>query len=850
MLAKEGEKKVIVSHNEWLSFGELLKAFRTRRHVTQLQLAKDIGVHRHAIGRWEQGDGLPAKKAIVLELARHLRLDDAETRQILEASFTALPPPCIIPYPRNPLFTGREDLLETLYERFSADRVVALTQSYALYGLGGIGKTHLALEYAYRHALEYTAVFWISADSAETILASFLDIANVLALPQRKETDRQQVVMAVQQWLSIHSQWLLIWDNVEELELVTRFLPPMRQGAVLITTRSQTLGALVQGLALSPMTLQEGMLFLLRRAKVLPPEATGEQLEHLAEYQPREYSAARELATIMDGLPLALDQAGAYIEETNCSLYDYRERYEQRRAFLLDRRGTLEGNHPHSVTTTFLLASERVQPLHPAALELLRFCAFLSPDAIPEEIFQAGACHLGPVLGPVATDPLQFDLTLAALRTFSLMQRHSQTRTLSMHRLVQTVLREGMNQQEQELWQQRVIRLLNAVFPERTHETWEWCERLLPHIRTCVTNIPDQVGDQAVADVLQKAADYLRMHAQYQEAEPFYQRALRIWEQAHESAYLPIAQPLCGLATLYYEQGKYEEGELLYQRALHIQEQCLGLMHPDVASTLNSLALLYEMQGQYEQAMSCYQRALYIWGQAWGSDHPATAGPLWGLALLSAIRGKYEEAELLYQRALRIWQVLGPMHPNVAAPLWGLADIYREQGKCEQAEPLYQRALHIWEQALGPDHPDVAYPLYGLADLYREQGKYEMAEELYRRALYIREQALGLKHPDVASSLHGLARLYYKQGRYKEAETCYRRALAIQGQRGRKHHPETAKSLVGLSRLYKQQGNKKQALSLLQRACVILEQGLGEAHPETREAMNDYHRMQEQILLV
>src|SRR5450432_3796797 len=152
-LSQKGMKKVIVSSHAWPLFGELLKDFRMRRHLTQQQLAEEMGMHRHAIGRWEQGDGLPAKKTVVLELARYLRLDDAEARQLLDASFTALAPPFALPSPRNPLFTGREDLLDLLHQHLSLEQGDALTRSYALSGLGGMGKTHLALEYAYRSGL-------------------------------------------------------------------------------------------------------------------------------------------------------------------------------------------------------------------------------------------------------------------------------------------------------------------------------------------------------------------------------------------------------------------------------------------------------------------------------------------------------------------------------------------------------------------------------------------------------------------------------------------------------------------------------------------------------------------------
>jgi len=355
------------------SFGELLKTFRKRKQLTQKQLAQQLGVHANTISSWELGTYLPATRGLVLELARHLALDEQETRQLLEASLTALSPHWQVPFQRNPLFTGREEILETLHTRLHAEQVVARTQSYALHGLGGIGKTQIALEYAYRHALEYSAVFWIEAETVEYIVSSMLRIAELLQLPERQETDQQRIVAAVQSWLSTHSRWLLIWDNLEDLELLHYFLSPARQGAVLITTRCQVLGTLALGLELSSMRPEEGMLFLLRRAKVLEPEATSEQVQQLAQRLPAEYAAAEKLVTAMDGLPLALDQAGASIEEMGCSLSDYLRYYEQQRHQLLDRGVALGVDHPHSVIATLGLASQRVAQRHPAASDPLHF---------------------------------------------------------------------------------------------------------------------------------------------------------------------------------------------------------------------------------------------------------------------------------------------------------------------------------------------------------------------------------------------------------------------------------------------------------------------------------------------
>src|SRR5215813_11361364 len=205
------------------SFGELLKTFRKRRCLSQKNLAASLGIHYNSISIWERGSYLPKSKKIVLELAHQLSLDEQGTRQLLEASFTTMAPYWGVPFPRNPFFTGREEILEALYESLHVNEVAAQTQWYALYGLGGVGKTQVALEYAYRHALEYSGVFWIAAETVERILSSMRNIAQLLDLDEQTETDPHRLIAAVQRWLTTHKKWLLIWDNVEDLEILQRF---------------------------------------------------------------------------------------------------------------------------------------------------------------------------------------------------------------------------------------------------------------------------------------------------------------------------------------------------------------------------------------------------------------------------------------------------------------------------------------------------------------------------------------------------------------------------------------------------------------------------------------------------
>lgn len=793
------------------SFGDVLRDFRKSKRMSQRTLAERMGVHRNTIWSWEQGNYLPDSKSMMLELAYQLGLSDSEARQLLEASLTALSPHWSVPYQRNVFFTGRDALLDQLHQLMHTDQVVALTQSYALYGLGGVGKTQIALEYAYRYALEYSAIFWIEGETVESILASLGRIAAHLQLSEREDSDRQRMVAAVQHWLTTNGTWLLIWDNVEDPELLQHFLPPARQGAILITTRRSSLGTLAQSLELSPMTLAEGAAFVLRRAHLNKEMRPGESKPH-----PSEWGTAQELVKLMGGLPLALDQAGAYIEESGCDLSDYLQLYQEQRVPLLGRRGTLGRDHPHPVTTTFRLAYEQVRQQHAFAADLLCLCAFLAPEAIPEEIFLAGTAASQGASDPIVTDLYQFDQAIVMLRKFSLVQRQPRAQTLSLHRLVQVTLQEGMGEREKMQWQQRVVHLLNAAFPAVTSDTgteiWEPCERLFPHVMNCAAALPACLQSQEFAELLLKAADYLDQRSQYERAKALYQQALQIQIQLCGLEHPNVASLQSKLAYLYRLLGDYEQAEVLFQSAERVLEQALGPQHPEVAYPLEGLAMVYYEQGKYELAEPLQQRALQIREQTRGLEHPEVSLSLIRLGNIYFEQGKYELAEVVYQRSLLIReQVWGQGHFRLAGPLSNLGDVYREQGKYELAEALYQRAVRIDEQTLGPAHLDVAFTLVSLADLYRKWGNSTQAEELYRRSLAIAEQTLGPEHHRIAYPLHGLALLCQEQGQYEQAEALFQRTLQIREQHLGQEHPKTAETLRDLALLHQCQSKLSEA---------------------------------------
>jgi CHAT domain-containing protein len=395
-------------------------------------------------------------------------------------------------------------------------------------------------------------------------------------------------------------------------------------------------------------------------------------------------------------------------------------------------------------------------------------------------------------------------------------------------------------------------------------------------------------GDNVEA-LFQRASE-LTQQGKYAEAEPLYQRALAILNQAltklspqQRQAIRRQVQGLVALAginrgLLLASQGRHGEAKQMFQESLGVLEQALGRNHPDVikmrqafttyaqqqqqarqttpqvspqrptgqsfalqeADRLNELGMEQYRKAQYAQALESFQRSLAIREQALGANHPDVASSLNNLANLYHSQGQYSKAEPLYQRSLAIWeQALGANHPDVAVSLNNLAELYHSQGQYSKAEPLVQRSLAILEQALGANHPDVAVSLNNLASLYQRQGQYSKAEPLYQRSLAIREQALGANHPDVAQSLHNLAVLYKAQGQYSKAEPLVQRSLAIREQALGANHPDVATALNNLAELYHSQGQYSKAEPLYQRSLAIREQALGANHPDVASSLNN-----------
>lgn len=694
-----------------------------------------------------------------------------------------------LPFPRNEFFTDRDDILSGLYKDFNAGKTVQ-----ALNGIGGVGKTQTALEYAYRYQQDYQVLLWSKAHTRESLVTDFAAITALLDPTKMKAQDQNEAVNAVKRWLENHGDWLLILDNVDDWAMAREFIPMKKTGHVLLTTCAINAKPIAAQQEVEMMNSQEGALLLLHRLgkikKGEPLESAPKQLKEQAE----------SLSKTLDGLPLALDQAASFIEDTPSTLEEYQTLYQNAHRELLKRRG-LAIDH-ESVTVTFSLAFEKVTKANSAAADLLRACAFLKADSIPEEIFSRGAKELGEAISSEAEKPIGLSDAIKGAGRFSLLRRDPEARAVSLHQIVQVVLKDEMDNDVKRMWAERAIRAVNSAFPDVEYSDWPLCAQLIPHALLLESPINDYSFEFPEAGrLLNQAGSYLYELAQYDKAESLLTHALKIRKRALRATHPDTAVSLSKLARLYKLQGKYSDAEPFYYRALEIRQQELGDAHRDTLVSFNKLGEVYRLQGRYDDAESLIMRALESCKQLLKAKHPDTEAIL-NIGNLYISQGRYDDAESVIERAVEIREgELGRDHPDTGESLRNRGNIYRLQRRYSEAESDIKRVLDIVEQNYGPEHPYKAATLNNQAEIYADQGKYKEAEPLYRRALKIRKRALGAEHPATAKIHSNLAKLYVAQERYEEAERHYRRALKIRTHALGAEHPDTVTVVENLAAL-------------------------------------------------
>lgn len=684
----------------------------------------------------------------------------------------------------TPNFTGRDGELKQIKGALAQEASAAITP---VHGMGGVGKTTLAREYAWRLGQEnhYAGIWWINAEKAPGVQnwpgieQGLIDLRRELypALPEPKEREpAAREMLRHLEGLAQSKPWLLVYDNADDIDVAEQdnWKPPANV-QVLITSRLSKWRSGVKGVELDEWKLEDAIAYLKKES---------------ARSDLSDADAAR-IANELGCLPLALSHAAAYLREVDTATADS---YLARLATHLASVPETADAKTRAVTATLLENVAQAEARAKGATAILRLAGFFAPDDIPEELFQQDADETYPEeLRAVLSDPLAYEKATGALGRLSLLDYRRDTKTFSVHRLVQTILRNDIGQQHQ-IWAGAALRIANAIFPHVAFSNWASCARLLPHALAASEYYGNQVCYR-LARLLNQMAFYLYQQAEYIRAEPLFEHALTILTHLLGPQHVDVATVLNHLGNLNLHMGRQRAAQSFLERSLAIRENVLGPDAPDVGIVLGNLACVLIEQHDLGRALPLRLRELAIMEKA----HHA-------------------------------------MHPCVATACNNLAAIYHDINKPDLAEPLYKRSIEISEQSLVPDHPEVGDALNNLAELYRAQGKYDLAEPLYKRSLAIREKALGPDHPDVAMSLNNLAALYHAQDQCELAEAHYKRSIVLLKNSPQPNHAHLGLLLNNLALLYYKMGQLTGALLCAQEAVDLLRDALGNDHPKAQMA--------------
>ena len=628
----------------------------------------------------------------------------------------------------------------------------------------------------------------------------------------------------------------MILDNVDTEEAVVsveKLLAELRGGQVLITSRLARFSDVVEPLELDVMSPEDGAQFLLEKTQVKGHRGrkpTG-----------NDEADALELATELDGLALAIEQAGAYIVHLRQSFAEYLALWRARKAEVyawVNRTIQYAGPSNAPLRSVAVTWQTTIDQLGERERKLLNLLAWFAPAPMPLSIF-ASLNEL------TEWDHEHFEAAIANLADFSMLTWDAEAETVKVHRVVQDILRTRQTDPKANL--SIALGLLNKAIPAGNPEdvrTWPAWEPLRPHVAVAASEGKRLEIPVPTSRMMGQLGALLWAKALHRDAEPLQRDALAMDEQHFGPHSIEVATRLNNLAQTLQATNRLADAEPLMRRALVIDERSYGAEHPRVAIELNNLAQLLQTTNRLAEAEPMMRRALAIGERSYGAEHPKVATRLNNLALLLQTTNRLAETEPLMRRALAIVeQSYGTEHPKVAVCLVNLAQLLKATNRLAEAEPLIRRALAIDEQSYGAEHPDVAVDLNTLAALLQATNRMAEAEPLIRRALAIDEQSYGAEHPDVATDLNYLAQLLQATNRLAEAEPLIRRALAIDEQSFGAEHPTVARDLNTLAQLLKDTNRLVEAEPLSGRAFAVFSafaKATGHEHPHMQTALANY----------
>ena len=772
-----------------------------------------------------------------------------------------------IPYFGTPNFVGRSDELTIIHEKLHQENnAVAIS---AVSGMGGIGKTELAVKYARKYINDYPGgICWLNARDANLAagIIQFVQLQMGLEVPQQDFQGNpltliQQVAWCWQNWQPPVGLVLVILDDVTNLEGFAELIPPNHRFRILMTTRLRDIDANVEEIALGVLSPEEGLQLLInivgeKRIRhyvrvACPKDSERSNRNDSLEVKDvgiaslrrndTELETAQELCEWLGYLPLGIELVGRYIKKKPPH-FTFRKMLE----LLQQQRLNQEAINPQqkglSTAQRGVLAAFELSwvELSPETQKIAGLLSLFAADIFVWEWVESTAKLLN-------WDESDVETAIEQLYQRHLVQcvEEDWEYSYQIHPLIREFLKIKLKadadiKEIKQAFTNTFMEIAQTIPQTSTLEFINLVKKAIPHLTEVAENLIDIVSDEDLNWAFTGLASFYNGQGLYALAEPWLEQCVSTVKSRLGENHPSTATSFNNLAELYCSQGRYHEAEPLCIQALELYKQLLGENHPLVALSFNNLAELYRSQGRYEEAEPLYIQALELRKQLLGVNHPDTASSFNNLAVLYESQGKYEEAEPLHIEALELRkQLLGVNHPDTASSFNNLAVFYYFQGRYEEAEPLHIEALELYKQLLGVNHPDTASSLNNLALLYYSQGRYEEAEPLHIEALELRKQLLGVNHPDIALSFNNLAELYRSQGRYEEAEPLYIQALELRKQLLGVNHPDIAQSLNNLALLYYSQGRYEEAEPLHIEALELRKQLLGVNHPDTASSFNN-----------
>ena len=648
---------------------------------------------------------------------------------------------------QNPHFTGRESALADLREQLISGRIGAWKQ--AITGMGGVGKTQLAVEYVYLYRNEYVVMWWMRAEEPVTLASDYEGLADVigekaLGLSEDRMADHDAKIQAIQRWLDNESNWLLVFDNAKEPENIAPYIPHQGGGHVLITSRTRDWNGVAESdRELGVFDRDDAVKFIIER--------TGQSDENAAEV----------LANELGCLPLALEQAGSYIKTRYKSIDEYLTLFRERHEALLQRERP--ANYPDTVATTWEISFQQAERDTKSAADFAALCAYVAPDNIPRWLFSNVPSSLAEEL-PLLADDVEFEDAMAALQNYSLITVTEDA--ISIHRLMQMIVRDRLGEDGERKWVEMAVQLLNGAFPSDTDDrtTWPSYAALMSHVLQ-VKEHAERLGiaSETVAVLLSNAGNYLRVQADFSTARLFHEQALKIMKVVYGDNHPNVAGALNNLGLVLAELGDYPNAKDYHEQALKIRKAIYGDKHPQVAMSLNNLGLVLAELGDYPNAKECFEQALGIYKAIYGDKHPDVASALFSLGTVLELSGDYPNAKDYHEQALKIRKAIyGDKHPQVAMSLNNLGLVLVDLGDYPKAKECFEQALKIRRVVYGDKHPYVATSLNNLGVILVKLGDSIQAKDCQEQASEIYKAIYGDKHPKTIRALNTLKNLHSK----------------------------------------------------------------------------------------